>query len=75
MSVTPDITRQATAFLNALFAHCEAHTASDIHLCAGLAPRFRVHGVLSPVSDYGIADQALYLSKNDGRNCVSLTGM
>ena len=59
MPVTPDITRRATAFINALFAHCEAHTASDIHLCAGLAPRFRIHGVLSPVSDYGIADQAL----------------
>ena len=59
MSITPEITQSATTFLNALFAHCEAHLASDIHLRAGLLPRFRVHGVLSPVSAYGIADPAL----------------
>lgn len=59
MPVTPEFLNEATPFLDALFAHCESRMASDIHLCAGLAPRFRVQGVLRPVSDYGPAHPAL----------------
>lgn len=59
MPLTPELLNETLAFLNALFAHCEAHLASDIHLCAGLAPRFRVQGVLRPVADFGLARPAL----------------
>lgn len=59
MPVTPELLNETAAFLNALFAHCESHMASDIHLCVGLAPRFRVQGVLRPVADYGLARPAL----------------
>lgn len=59
MSLTPELLNETTAFLNALLAHCETHLASDIHLCVGLAPRFRVQGVLRPVADYGLARPAL----------------
>jgi twitching motility protein PilT len=59
MPLTSDLLAETTTFLNALFAHCEAHTASDIHLCVGLEPRFRVQGVLRPVAEYGTARTAL----------------
>lgn len=55
MPVTSDLLAETTSFLNTLFAHCETHMASDIHLCAGLEPRFRVQGVLRPVANYGVA--------------------
>ena len=40
---------ETQTFLESLFAECEAAGASDIHIGAGVAPRLRVHGVLSPI--------------------------
>jgi twitching motility protein PilT len=57
--MTANLRQEATAFLNALFVHCETFGASDIHLCVNLAPRFRVQGVLRPVADYGLAGPSL----------------
>lgn len=59
MPVTPELLNETTAFLNTLFALCEARGASDIHLCAGLAPRFRVQGLLRPLAESGTARPAL----------------
>ena len=61
MSVTSCSAKIAAALLNTLYAMCEARAASDIHLCAGLAPRLRVQGVLAPVAhplsvDPGLAE-------------------
>ena len=58
MSITPEIFTTAVARLNALFAECEARAASDIHLCAGLAPRLRVHGVLASPPGAGVMEAA-----------------
>lgn len=59
MSLNPERHQDAIPYLNALFAHCEAQMASDIHLRADLAPRFRVQGVLKPAASYGLAQPAL----------------
>src|SRR5262249_29461775 len=42
--------------LDRLLAECLALDASDVHLSSGLAPYFRVHGVLDPKPDYGILE-------------------
>lgn len=69
MPVTPDIFKEAVARLDALFAQCESCAASDIHLCAGLAPRLRIHGVLAAPADAAEMDAAtveacgLYLAR------------
>jgi twitching motility protein PilT len=49
MALTSSHDREAVSLLNGLFALCEGAAASDIHLCAGLAPRLRIHGILSPL--------------------------
>ena len=59
MPVTASPTTGAAAFLNTLFARCEACSASDIHLCAGHAPRLRVQGVLAPLASPAPVDPAL----------------
>ena len=41
-----------TPILESLLSICEEHGASDIHLTAGFAPRFRVRGMLIEKGDF-----------------------
>jgi twitching motility protein PilT len=74
------LNEKTEAFLERLFARCEASGASDIHLAPGLPPYLRVHGELSAAEGEGAVGAealevaALALARRTGREASGAGG-